>query len=109
VWTINCSQGGCASKLAGLTFDGALNGSSGSTLCDADAKLFQQAVAALLSACSLGGNYPLTDAQIRSEVQTALDSCNRATVLAEATRLQQFNSLPCPLGTSAPTTLQFRK
>ena len=70
-----------------------------------EAKLFQQGVAALLSACSLS-DYPLSTAAVISEVNTALASCDRNTMLTEATRLDGFNNLPCPLG--GPATVTFR-
>jgi len=77
------------------------------------------AVAAYLNACDLNGNYPLTTAQVVAEVNVALASCERTPILNEASRLNGFNNLPCPLGgpispttvnfRNAPTTLDFRK
>jgi hypothetical protein len=78
--------------------------SSGPTICDAQAKLYQMGVSALLNACSV--SYPLSTAQIISEVNSALQSCSRTTILSEADRLNTFNNLPCPLG--GPTSVSFR-
>ena len=90
----------CGCDFSSLTMLQALGQSSGSTLCAAQGKLFQQAVAALLNACPGSGvAYPLSTAQIRSEVNAALSSCDRTTILNEATRLSGFNAGPggCPL------------
>jgi hypothetical protein len=86
----------CSCDFRSLTFLQALSGSSGPTICDAQAKLYQQAVSALLNACSV--SYPLSRAQIISEVNTALQSCNRSTILFQARRLNGSNNLGCPLG-----------
>jgi hypothetical protein len=88
----------CGCNFSTLTLLEALGGSGGNTICDAQEKLYQQAIAALLNACDLNGNYPLTTAQVIAEVNAALASCDRATILGEASRLQNFNSnLVCPL------------
>jgi hypothetical protein len=105
VWTIPSGPqcGNCATSLASLTFDGALNGSGGNSLCAAETKLFQQAVAALLNACRAGQSI----SGIISDVQAALNSCDRTTILNEASILQGTNGGTC--GGAAPTTLGFRK
>jgi hypothetical protein len=61
-------------------------------------------VSALLNACSV--SYPLTTAQIIAQVNAALASCDRTTILNEASQLNGFNNLPCPLG--GPATVSFR-
>jgi hypothetical protein len=58
--------------------------------------LLRQAVAAVLNARA-GIGYPLTVQQVINEVNTALASCDRDTILAEASRLDTFNNLGCPL------------
>jgi hypothetical protein len=84
----------------------ALSFSSGPTICDAQAKLYQMGVSALLNACSGSGvSYPLTTVQIIAEVNAALQSCDRTTILSEASRLNGFNNLPCPIG--GPATVSF--
>jgi hypothetical protein len=94
----------CGCDFSGLTFLEALSLSSGNTLCEAQGKLYQMGVSALLNACSV--NYPLSTAQIISEVNTALQSCDRSAVLSEASRLDGFNNLGCPLG--GPAAVSFR-
>jgi len=96
----------CGCNFNSLTFLQALSGSSGPTICDAQAKLYQMGVSALLNACNSGLSYPLTTAQIISEVNTALQSCDRSTILSEASRLNGFNNLPCTIG--GPVVLSFR-
>jgi hypothetical protein len=87
---------GGINSLGNDTFLTALGYSGGPTLKDAAKILLRQGVAALLNAAS-GIGYPLNQAQIISEVNTALNSCNRQTILDEAKRLDQFNNYTCPL------------
>jgi len=87
-----------------LTLLQALNLKGGPGLCGAEEILLRAAVSALLNSCSV--SYPLSTAQVIAEVNAALASCDRATILAEATRLDGFNNLGCPLG--GPGTVSFR-
>jgi hypothetical protein len=87
---------GNINTVSGDTFLQALNYGGGSSLRDAAKQLLREAVAALLNAAS-GIGYPLNQAQIKAEVNTALASCNRATIQAEQARLNRFNSSTCPL------------
>jgi hypothetical protein len=66
--------------------------------------MFQQAVAALLNACRAG--QPV--AGIITEVQNALNTCNRTTILNEAAALQSRNAGSCG-GVASPTTVNFRQ
>jgi len=66
--------------------------------------LFQQAVAALLNACRAGQSV----AGIIAEVQAALNTCNRTTILNEASHLQTLNAGSCG-GVAGPTTVNFRQ
>jgi hypothetical protein len=78
----------------------ALSLPGGSTLCDATGLLLKQGVAAALNACpSSGVAFPMTTAQVVSEVNAAIASCDRDTILNEATRLNNFNNGVggCPL------------
>ena len=90
---------GCGgiSGLSGATFDQALRFHGGSTLQAAAQILLRQAVAALLNA-GADISYPLTTQQVINEVNAALASCDRGTILAEAARLDGYNNLVCPLG-----------
>jgi hypothetical protein len=86
----------------GVSLDDALGFSGGPTVQDAKNNLMKQAVAALLNAATTGMNYPLTVNQVLAEVNTALattgtDAHKRQVILAEATRLEGFNSLEGPL------------
>lgn len=81
----------------GTTLDAALSFKGGSTLQDAKNNLMKQAVAALLNAATSGMNYPLDVAHVLSEVNTALASGDKTTILNEAARLDGFNSLEGPL------------
>jgi hypothetical protein len=97
----------CGCDFSSLTFLQALQGAGfGPTVCNAQAKLYQMGISALLNACSV--QYPLSTAQIISEVNTALQSCDRNTILSEASRLDGFNNGPggCPLG--GPASVSFR-
>jgi hypothetical protein len=58
--------------------------------------LLRAAVAALLNAAHPGVTYPLTEAEIISQVNTAL-AANRPAMLALATTLNTNNNLGCPL------------
>ncbi len=95
VFTIPSCLSSC--KPATLTLLQALSLQGGNSLCGAEEILLRAAAAALLNSCSV--SYPLSTAQVISEVNTALASCNRATMLTEASRLDGFNngSAGCPL------------
>jgi hypothetical protein len=65
----------------------------GSTVNGAAQILLRAAVAGLLNSVKVG--YPLTTAQVISQVNTALASCDRATILALASTIDGFNNLGC--------------
>ena len=101
----------CGCDFSTFRFIDALQGGGGSTICDAQKILLRAAVAALLNACTGSGvSYPLTTAQIKSEVNTALTSCDRTITLNEAGRLDGFNngSGGCPLPGPATLDVNFR-
>jgi len=75
----------------------ALSFKGGPSVQDAKNLLMKQAAAALLNAATTNMNYPLSVAQVLSEVNTALASGDRNTILTEAGRLEGFNSLEGPL------------
>jgi hypothetical protein len=77
--------------LAALDFEG------GPTTADAAEVLLRQAVAALLNAASPDVDYPLTEAEIIAQVNAALATGDRDTILALAEELDTFNNLFCPL------------
>jgi hypothetical protein len=80
---------------ANTTLQQALSFQGGSDLHGAAEILLRAAAAGYLNAVE-GLGYPLSSAQVVAEVNTALASGDRATILAEATRLDQFNNLRCP-------------
>jgi hypothetical protein len=83
--------------LAGVTLLEALSFEGGPTITDAAEVLLRQAVAALLNAASPDVDYPLTEAEIIAQVNAALASGDRETILALAEQLDTFNNLFCPL------------
>jgi hypothetical protein len=59
--------------------------------------LLRAAVAALLASASPDLDYPLTNSQVINQVNAALASNNRNTMLRLAGQLDQYNNLSCPL------------
>jgi hypothetical protein len=79
---------GSKSLLQALAFQG------GSTLNGGAQILLRAATAAVLNACK-GIGYPLQEADIISQVNTALGSCLRADMITLATTLDGYNNLGC--------------
>ena len=77
--------------LAALSFQG------GTALADAARLLLHHAVAALLNASHPGVDYPRTPASIIADVNAALASGSRSTMLALKNQLDSDNNLGCPL------------
>jgi hypothetical protein len=80
-----------------VTLLAALSLEGGPTTADAAEVLLRQAVAALLNAASPEVDFPLTEAEIIAQVNAALASGDRDTILALAEELDTFNNLFCPL------------
>jgi hypothetical protein len=74
-----------------------VSGGGGNTLTGASRTLLRAAVAALLNASSNGVNYPISTAKIISDVNEALASGDRNTILTLAGTLDGYNNLGCPL------------
>jgi hypothetical protein len=74
-----------------------VSGGGGNTLTGASRTLLRAAVAALLNASSNGVNYPISTAKIISDVNAALASGDRKTILTLAGTLDGYNNLGCPL------------
>ena len=85
------------SSLASKTLAQTLDGSRNSTLTGAATILLRAAVAALLNSTSPDVDYPRTTAEIIADVNAALASNDRATILALATALDADNNLTCLL------------
>ncbi|HKV13228.1 MAG TPA: hypothetical protein VJ725_34125 [Thermoanaerobaculia bacterium] len=84
-------------SLGSATLLGALSFQGGSTLEGAAGNLLRAAGAALLDASHPGVDYPRTPANVISDVNAALASGNRDTMLAVASALDADNNLGCPL------------
>jgi hypothetical protein len=84
-------------SLANKTLLQSLQGGGGPGTEGAARILLRAAVAALLNAAHPGTNYPRTTAEILTDVNAALTSNDRDTMLALATELDGDNNLGCPL------------
>jgi hypothetical protein len=80
----------------------ALNFGGGPGVDGAAQILFRAAAAAYLNSLNPSIHYPLTTAQVISQVNSALASGDRATMLSLASSLDQKNNLGCP---DAPTLI----
>ena len=86
-------------SLSGESLLQALQGGGGPGLIGGETILLRAAVAALLNASNTNVHYPLTAAQVISEVNAALATADRDTILQLATALDNDNNGPggCPL------------
>jgi hypothetical protein len=82
--------------LDGMSLQSALSFGGGPDLEGAARILLRSAVAALLNAAQPGVDYPLTEAQIISQVDLALASGDRSTIIDLAATLDALNNLGCP-------------
>jgi hypothetical protein len=88
---------GAVPALGDSTLQQALDFRGGSTLAGAQQILLRAGVAALLSAAHPGVAYQFTTAQVIAEVNNALASTDRATILGVAATLDAANNQGCPL------------
>lgn len=84
---------GSSTLLQALSFGGGPGPTGGAMI------LLRAAVAALLNSShpDVAGGYPLTEMEVIDQVNAALASGNRATMLALATDLDDANNLGCPI------------
>ena len=75
----------------------ALDFGGGSGVAGASRTLLRAAVAAVLNAYHQDINYPLTETEVINQVNAALATGNRATMLALASTLDGYNNLGCPI------------
>jgi hypothetical protein len=77
----------------------ALQGGGGSGVAGAESILLRAAVAAYLNASNTTVHYPLTKAQIQTQVNAAIASGDREAMLALASTLDSYNNGQggCPL------------
>jgi hypothetical protein len=87
--------GNCCSSLGNSSLLDALSFGGGSDVCGGARNLLRAGVAALLNASSPEVDYPLTTQQVLGSVNSALQSCNRATMIALASELDRDNNLGC--------------
>lgn len=88
---------GSLSSLNNNTLLDALRYGGGPGLLGGAKNLLRAAVAALLNSVHPSVNYPLSQAEVISQVNTALATQNRATMLSLASDLDTNNNLSCPL------------
>ncbi|WP_119718737.1 hypothetical protein [Cognatilysobacter tabacisoli] len=79
------------------TFLEALNYKGGPGIEGGKRILLKQAVAALLNSASDGVAYPLTTAQVVTQVTFALNSADRGLMISLASTLDAYNNQGCPL------------
>ena len=91
------SGAGAFPSLAGKSLLQSLQGGGGPGTLGAATILLRAATAALLNAAHSGVAYPLTQAQVISQVNSALASNNRDTMLSLGSTLDGDNNLGCPL------------
>ena len=97
VFTIPGSLPSCDPSLSSTTLLAALSFKGGPDVCGGARILLRQAVAALLNAAHPGVNYPRSVGQVISDVNAALLTGDRATMLTLAGQLDAENNGVCPL------------
>jgi hypothetical protein len=97
VFTIPPCLAGCPENYNTITLREALSLQGGKTLCQKAEILLRAAAAAYLNSLSTCVQYPISTGTLVNEVNTALASCDSAAIITEATRLDGFNNLGCPL------------
>ena len=80
-------------SIANMTLLDALQGGGGSSLAAKARILLRAAVAAVLNTLSAPAQYPLTKAQVVSQVNAALATKNKTTITNLATTLDDYNNL----------------
>jgi len=85
-----CSALGSATLLEALNF-------AGKGQCGKQQNLLRAGAAALLSAADASVNYPLSTAQVISQVNDALASADRKAIVDLTVQLDAYNNFPCPL------------
>jgi hypothetical protein len=89
------SLGNCCTSLGNSSLLSALSFGGGGGVCGAAQNLLRAAVAALLNASSPEVDYPFATQEVILSVNAALQSCDRATILALASELDRNNNLGC--------------
>jgi len=89
------SLGNCCTSLGNTSLLAAMDFGGGGDVCGGARILLRAAVAALLNASSPEVDYPYTTQEVIGSVNAALQSCNRATIIALASELDWANNLGC--------------
>jgi hypothetical protein len=97
VFTIPACLASCDENYTTITLREALSLQGGKTPCQKAEILFRAAASAYLNASTSCVQYPISAGTIVAEVNAAIASCDPDAILAEATRLDGFNNLGCPL------------
>jgi hypothetical protein len=97
VFTIPACLAGCPENYTTITLREALSLQGGKTTCQKAEILLRAAAAAYLNSQSGCVGYPISTGALIAEVNAALASCDSGAIITEATRLDGFNNLGCPL------------
>jgi hypothetical protein len=97
VLTIPGCLAGCSENYTTITLRQALSLQGGKDLCQKAEILYRAAAGAYLDSVSSCVQYPLQTAALVAEVNAAAASCDIGTIIDEATRLDGFNNLGCPI------------
>ncbi len=95
--TVGSVFSGVDLSLANKTLSDALGFGGGAGVVGAQEILLRAAVAALLNAANDEIDYPLTPAEVIAQVNAALATGNRDTILELASKLDGYNNLGCPI------------
>jgi hypothetical protein len=87
--------GNCCPEVSSATLLQALAFGGGSGTCGAVRNLLRAGVAALLNASSPEVDYPRTTADVINDINAALATCNRGSMLSLAGDLDRDNNLGC--------------
>jgi hypothetical protein len=94
---LSATFSGLQPAIGAATFEEALSFGGGPGIAGAQRILMRATVAALLNAASPDVDYPRTEAEIIADVQDAVDSADRDTMLALAAELDEDNNLGCTI------------
>ena len=97
VFTIPTCLAGCPENYTTITLRQALSLQGGKDLCQKAEILYRAAAGAYLNSVSGCVQFPLQTGQLVAEVNAAAASCDITTIINEATRLDGFNNLGCPI------------
>jgi hypothetical protein len=97
IFTFPAGNCGCSTDFGSLTLLQALSLQGGPDVCGKLEILLRAAAAAYLNSSSGSIDFPISTGVLVTEVNTALASCDSSAIITEATRLDGFNNLGCPI------------